>query len=101
MIFLTGTIIIMTGFLLWWALGGERKRNGWVMPLIFAGTALSSVMIEPIFDNTLLYWYPAENPLSYYRAYDRTIPLFVPLGYAWFFGGSAYLTWRVIEGGAT
>lgn len=101
MIFLTGTIIIMTGFLLCWAFGGERKRNGLVMPLIFAGTALSSIMIEPIFDNTLLYWYPAENPLSYYRAYDRTIPLFVPLGYAWFFGGSAYLTWRVIEGGAT
>ena len=25
----------------------------------------------------------------------------MPLGYAWFFGGSAYLTWRVIEGGAT
>jgi hypothetical protein len=100
-IFLIGTSIIMSAILLWWAFGGERKRNGWVLPLIFMGTAFSSIMIEPIYDNTLLYWYPAENPLSFFRAYDRTIPLFVPLGYAWFFGGSAYFTWRVIEGGAT
>ena len=34
--------------LLWWAFGGERKRQGWIMPLVFAGTALSAVMIEPI-----------------------------------------------------
>ncbi len=98
--FLIGTIVILTGILLWWAFGGERKRQGWVLPLIFAGTALSAVMIEPIYDNTLLYWYPDVNNLAFFRAYDRTIPWFVPLGYAWFFGGSAYVVWRVIEGGA-
>ena len=99
--FLMGTIVIMTGILLWWAFGGERRRQGWVLPLIFAGTALSAVMIEPIDANTLLYWYPDINNLAFFRAYDRTIPWFVPLGYAWFFGGSAYLVWRVIEGGAS
>jgi hypothetical protein len=99
--FLIGTIVIMTGILLWWAFGGERKRQGWVLPLIFAGTALSAVMIEPIYDNTLLYWYPDVNNLAFFRAYGRTIPWFVPLGYAWFFGGSAYVVWRVIEGGAS
>jgi hypothetical protein len=99
--FLIGTLIIMSGILLWWAFGGERKRQGWVLPLIFAGTALSAVMIEPIYDNTLLYWYPDVNNLAFFRAYGRTIPWFVPLGYAWFFGGSAYLVWRVIEGGAS
>jgi len=99
--FLIGTCIIMAAILLWWALGGERKRRGWIMPLVFAGTALSAVMIEPIYDNTLLYWYPDENDLAFFRAYERTIPWYVPLGYAWFFGGSAYLVWRVIEGGAS
>ena len=79
--FLMGTIVIMTGILLWWAFGGERRRQGWVLPLIF--------------------WYPDINNLAFFRAYDRTIPWFVPLGYAWFFGGSAYLVWRVIEGGAS
>ena len=100
-IFLAGTCVIMATILLWWALGGERKRRGWIMPLVFAGTALSAVMIEPIYDNTLLYWYPDENSLAFFRAYGRTIPWYVPLGYAWFFGGTAYAVWRVIEGGAT
>lgn len=99
--FLIGTCVIMAAILLWWAFGGERKRQGWILPLVFAGTGLSAVMIEPIYDNTLLYWYPDENSLAFFRAYERTIPWYVPLGYAWFFGGSAYLVWRVIEGGAS
>lgn len=100
-IFLVGTCVIMAGILLWWAAGGERQRRGWVLPLVFAGTALSAVMIEPIYDNTLLYWYPDENSLAFFRGYERTLPWYVPLGYAWFFGGTAYLVWRVIETGAT
>ena len=100
-IFLIGTCIIMAAILVWWALGGERQRHGWIMPLVFVGTALSAVMIEPIYDNTLLYWYPDVNSLAFFRGFGRTIPWFVPLGYAWFFGGSAYLVWRVIESGAS
>lgn len=101
LIFLIGTITIMAAILLWWAFGGERARKGWVMPLTFAGTALSAVLIEPIYDNTLLYWYPDENSLAFFRAYGRTIPWYVPLGYAWFFGGSGYLVYRVIEAGTS
>jgi hypothetical protein len=100
-IFLVGTCVIMAAILLWWALGGERRHHGWIMPLVFTGTALSAVMIEPIFDNTLLYWYPADNDLAFFRGFGRTIPWYVPLGYAWFFGGSAYLVWRVIVSGAS
>ena len=100
-IFLVGTTIIMTAILLWWAFGGERKQRGWILPLVFAGTALSAVMIEPIYDNTLLYWYPDENSLAFFRGFERTIPWYVPLGYAWFFGGTAYLVWRVIESGVS
>jgi hypothetical protein len=99
--FLIGTCVIMGAILLWWALGPERHRNGWVLPLVFAGTALSAVMIEPIYDNTLLYWYPDENRLAFFRGFGRTIPWYVPLGYAWFFGGAAYLVWRIIEKGAS
>jgi len=99
--FLVGTCVIMAAILLWWGFGAERQRRGWIMPLVFAGTALSAVVIEPIYDNTLLYWYPDENSLAFFRAYERTIPWYVPLGYAWFFGGSGYLIWRVIDGGAS
>lgn len=99
-VFLVGTCIILAGILAWWALGGERKQRGWILPLVFAGIALSAALIEPIYDNTLLYWYPDVNSLAFFRAYERTIPWYVPLGYAWFFGGTAYLVWRVIENGA-
>jgi len=97
-VFLTGTILTVVAFLVWWALSAERKR-GPVMPLVFIGTAISAVLIEPIFDNTLLYWYPPENPLGAFTAYGRTIPWFVPLGYAWFFGGAAYLLQRLFARG--
>ncbi|MBU1052741.1 MAG: hypothetical protein KKC46_02795 [Proteobacteria bacterium] len=97
-IFLVGTIFIVVVLLLWWALSAERKR-GPVMPLVFLGAAFSAILIEPVFDNTLLYWYPVENPLSVFSAYGRTIPWFVPIGYAWFFGGAAYLLMRRFERG--
>ncbi|MDB6062244.1 MAG: hypothetical protein JWM78_2347 [Verrucomicrobiaceae bacterium] len=97
-LFLGGTIIIVIALLLWWAFSAERKR-GPIMPLVFLGTAFSAIIIEPVFDNTLLYWYPAENPLAVVAAYGRTIPWFVPLGYAWFFGGAAYLLQRRFERG--
>ncbi len=97
-IFLVGNILIVVALLLWWALSAERKR-GPVMPLVFLGAAFSAIVIEPVFDNTLLYWYPVENPLSVISAYGRTIPWFVPIGYAWFFGGAAYLLMRRFERG--
>lgn len=100
-IFLVGTCVILSAILAWWALGGERRHRGWILPLVFAGTALSAVMIEPIYDNTLLYWYPDQNSLAFFRAYERTIPWYVPLGYAWFFGGSAYAVWRVLDSGVS
>lgn len=97
-IFTIGTTAILLAMLLWWLLA-ERRRTGWAMPFIFLGTALSSLLIEPIFDNTLLYWYPEVNDLAVFRGFDRTIPWFVPLGYAWFFGGTAYFLARAFEKG--
>jgi hypothetical protein len=99
-IFLLGSIVIMMLFLVWWAVSSERRKD-LTLPLVFLGTALSALLIEPIFDNTLLYWYPDENPYDIYRAYNRTIPWFVPIGYAWFFGGSAYLVYRAFLNGIT
>ena len=99
--FLVGTTIILTGLMLRWYFSGEFKKRGFVLPLVFIGTGLSAILIEPIFDNTLLYWYPDENPLSVFTAYERTIPWYVPLGYAWFFGGTAYLLQRAFAQGVT
>lgn len=99
--FLIGTVIILAALLIWWLASGEYKKRGWIMPLVFIGTGLSALLIEPIFDNTLLYWYPVDNPLAVMEAYERTIPWYVPLGYAWFFGGTAYLLQRTFERGVS
>jgi hypothetical protein len=92
----SGTVVI--ALLVWWWVSGEHAR-GPVMPLLFVGIAISGIAVEPIFDNTLLYWYPPNNPLGVYSAFDRTVPWFVPLGYAWFFGGSSYILWRLFVRG--
>jgi hypothetical protein len=99
-IFTVGSLIIVVGLLVWWVLAKEY-RNGPALPIIFVGTAVSAIVVEPIFDNTLLYWYPPENDLGVYGAYGRTIPWFVPIGYAWFFGGNAYVLWRLFLRGLT
>lgn len=99
--FLVGTTVIIIALLIWWAKSGEYRQRGWTMPLVFLGTGLSAVLIEPVFDNTLLYWYPAVNDLAFFTAYERTLPWYVPLGYAWFFGGTAYLLQRRFEQGVT
>lgn len=98
--FTVASLAIVIALLVWWWVSGERRR-GPVLPLLFLGIALSAIAVEPIFDNTLLYWYPPDNPLGVYAAYDRTVPWFTPLGYAWFFGGSSYIMWRVFSRGAT
>jgi hypothetical protein len=98
-VFLIATIAILIGITIWWLASGEYRKRGMVLPLVFAGTALSSILIEPIFDNVLLYWYPPENPLAFFTAFGRTIPWYVPLGYAWLFGGGGYLIQRQFEKG--
>jgi hypothetical protein len=100
-LFLAGTTVILAGLLIWWLKSGEYRERGWNMPLVFLGTGLSAILIEPIFDNTLLYWYPAVNELAFFTAYERTLPWYVPLGYAWFFGGTAYLLQRQFEKGVS
>ena len=72
-----------------------------MLPLFFLGTALSAMIVEPVFDNTLLYWYPPDNDLGVIGAYGRTVPWFVPIGYVWFFGGSSYVLWRLLQPGLT
>lgn len=100
-IFLVGTILIIAALLAWWHLSNERRERGFALPLVFIGTGISALLIEPIFDNTLLYWYPPLNELAVITAYERTIPWYVPLGYAWFFGGTAYLLQRLFARGVS
>lgn len=94
------SIFIVTALLLWWGFSAERKR-GPVLPLILLGTSISAILLESVFDNTLMYWWPADNPLAMFSSYGRTIPWSVVIGYAWLFGGASYFLWRKFERGVT
>jgi hypothetical protein len=98
--FTAASAAVVIALLIWWVVAGEYRR-GPVLPLFFLGTALSALIVEPVFDNALLYWYPPVNDLGVVAAYGRTVPWFVPIGYAWFFGGSSYVLWRIFQRGAT
>ena len=43
----------------------------------------------------------ADQDLGFFDAMGRTVPIFVPIGYAWFCGGLLYFTARFYERGVT
>src|SRR5947209_2797749 len=74
---------ITGGLLVWWA---ARRRGDALLPLMLAGGALSAAF-EPLYDNLVLFWYPPHQQLWAFHAFNRTVPIFVVIGYAWFCGG--------------
>jgi hypothetical protein len=99
-VFTVVSAVFVLALITYWFASGDFRRSP-VLPLVLLGTAISAVLVEPVFDNTLLYWYPPDNDLGVYTAFGRTIPWFVPIGYAWFFGGNAYVLWRLFARGGT
>jgi hypothetical protein len=91
--------VTTAALLLWWLLSSERSR-GYALPLLLAGGAVSS-LLEPFRDNVVLVWYPPHQNLGAYQAFGRTIPMFVPIGYAWFCGGLLYLAARIYQRGVS
>lgn len=86
------------GFLGWWV-KSERKR-GPALPLIILGGALSGLM-EAWLDNVVLYRWPPHQNLAAFEAFGRTVPMFVPIGYAWFCGALLYVVARRFQRGVT
>jgi hypothetical protein len=87
-------VLLTLGFFTWWALG-ERKR-GPALPLFLVGGALSGLM-EPWLDNVVLVGYPIHQITPVFTAFERNVPIFVPIGYAWFCGGLLYVLYRAFE----
>ncbi|AFC54337.1 MULTISPECIES: hypothetical protein [Mycobacterium] len=94
--FTAAAAVIVVALLVWWWFSGERRR-GPILPLLFVGIAISAIVVEPVYDNTLEYWYPPDNALGLFNTYERTVPLFTVIGYAWFFGGTSYILWRLFQ----
>jgi hypothetical protein len=71
--FTSVSALLVLALIAYWFASGEFRRNP-VLPLILVGTSISAIVVEPVFDNTLLYWYPPDNALGLYSAFDRPSP---------------------------
>lgn len=88
---------ITLGFLAWWALTRERKI-GPALPLLLLGGAFSGFM-EPWLDSVVLVGWPEGQVTPAFYAFDRSVPMFVVIGYAWFCGGLLYVVARSYDRG--
>jgi hypothetical protein len=94
-------IVITSAFVIWWLRSRSERSVGVALPALLVGGAVSGLM-ESWLDNVVLVGYPPEQNLPVLESFDRSVPIFVPIGYAWFCGGLLYLTARyLLRGNAT
>lgn len=86
-------IALTIGFFTWWLTSPAERRIGPALPFLLLGGALSGLM-ESWLDNVVLVGYPPEQNLPVLESYGRSVPIFVPIGYAWFCGGLLYVMAR-------
>lgn len=98
-IFTFGNVIPLTVILVI-AIKYAREHSSAVPFYLLIGGALA-VFIEPIVDVLGLVYFPHEGSWGVFRAFNVTIPAFLLPVYAWYVGGQAFLTYRVIEKGVT
>jgi hypothetical protein len=102
LLFYTVLMIVITAtFVGWWLLSRTERAVGVALPALLLGGLLSGLM-ESWLDNVVLVGYPPEQRLPALQSFGRSVPIFVPIGYAWFCGGLLYVTARyLLRGNAT
>ena len=100
-IYLLVTVLIALAILVWWALSEERKQRGAILPLLMFGTSLSCIVVESVFDNIVLYWWPSDNPYALFSSFGRKVPWSAVIAYGWYFCGISYFIYRRFERGVT
>ncbi len=86
-------VVLTAGLLVWWLTSPAERRVGPALPFLLLGGALSGLM-ESWLDNVVLVGYPPDQNLPVLESFGRSVPMFVPIGYAWFCGGLLYLMAR-------
>ncbi|MBT8338739.1 MAG: hypothetical protein HKP58_18205 [Desulfatitalea sp.] len=76
---------------------GLRRKS--LVPILFLLGGTISYFMEPFFDYNICIWYPEIGTDSFYRLYNKSIPIW-PIGvYGIYMGGGAYWVYRkMIEG---
>jgi hypothetical protein len=94
------TAVVALGFALF-ALRMCRRHRSWAPALLMASGVLCLVL-EPVYDDQFHIWfYDRAEMWGTYSAYGMTQPVWVPITYAWCYGGLALLVWRRVVDGCT
>jgi hypothetical protein len=78
-----------------------RRRHMWAPAWLMASGVLCLVL-EPVYDDQFHIWFYDRGEMwGTYSAYGMTQPVWVPITYAWCYGGLALLVWRRVVDGCT
>jgi hypothetical protein len=94
-----GNFVVLALVAIW--LARESRRIGSALPLMILAGAVIASLQEPIYDIVGSVWYPHHNTVSYVRAFNVSIPLWLIPAYAWFIGGQGYLVYKKMQQGIT
>ncbi len=81
------------------AYGVYRLRKGDTYGLLFLAGGLLAGMLEPMLDYLGLLWFAADNVAIAVETFHRHVPLYVVMGYAFYFGGLSYIAYRAMVAG--
>jgi hypothetical protein len=76
----------------------QAVRKDALLLACVAGGLLAGIL-EPMLDSLGLLWFADDNVAIANRLFERCVPLYVILGYAFFFGAQAYIVYRAILAG--
>ncbi|HTK65807.1 MAG TPA: hypothetical protein VL595_25720 [Pseudonocardia sp.] len=94
------TSVVALGFALF-TLRLCLRRRTWAPALLLASGVLCLVL-EPVYDDQFHIWFHDRGQMwGTYSAYGMTQPVWVPITYAWCYGGLALLVWRRLMDGMT
>jgi hypothetical protein len=71
------------------------------MLLLFLIGGLITCIFEPMIDVLGMCYFPKQGQWTVFTLYDRPIPLFIPIVYAFYVGGLGYVSYRLFKRGMT
>jgi hypothetical protein len=95
--FFNGLCIALFAGALVWAFA--RASRGDMLGLVVLAGGLVANLIEAELDNLGLLWFATDNHLIVFHSFSRAMPLYVTLGYGFYFGSISYFTTSALARG--
>jgi hypothetical protein len=78
---------------------GRLAMRGDLLGVVFLVGGLCMGLLEPYLDYLGLLWFASDNVAVAVQIFGRHIPLYVVLGYSFFFGLQTFIVYRAIQAG--